>query len=226
MDKKKLLELTKKSFYAVFYTMLFALLISFLCSFIVNDNQLRRILIIEVLITGISSFMYFLFTNNISKYFNSENKEKKDIDLSEVNKLRYNGWMFTTPLMLIALCLVLQSSTNIPINPIMLLTILMLDYIMLIIGFLGEVNVINRFIAMILGFIPFFIIFYLIFSAFMLNTINPFNYLIFGIYFVIWAGYGVSYIFEDKIKNILMNIFDCMSKALVAIILSFSYIPW
>ena len=99
-------------------------------------------------------------------------------------------------------------------------TIIILDYIMLLFGYLGELNIINKWTSMILGFVPFFIIFYLIFNTFMLKSYNPFNYLIFGIYFIIWAGYGVSYIFEEKTKNILMNIFDCLSKAVVAIILS------
>jgi bacteriorhodopsin len=226
MDKQKLLELTKTSFYGVFYFMICALIITLLSSFIVKDPQLQRILVIEILITGISSFMYFLFTNNISKYFNAVHKEGDDIDLTVVDRLRYNGWVFTTPLMLIALCLVLSSSTKVSINPIMMFTILLLNYLMLLLGYLGEVNMMDRLSAMVLGFIPFFVIFYLIFSAFIIKSFNLFNYLIFGIYFIIWAGYGVSYIFEEKSKNILTNIFDAISKGVVAIILSLSYLTW
>jgi hypothetical protein len=57
----------------------------------------------------------------------------------------------------------------------------------------------------------------------MIKSYDFFNYLIFGIYFIIWAGYGVSYIFDEKLKNIAMNIFDCISKAIIAIILSINY---
>ena len=105
-------------------------------------------------------------------------------------------------------------------------TILLLNYIMLMFGYLGEVNVMDRLAAMILGFIPFLLIFYLIFSTFLLKSFNPFNYLLFGIYFVIWAGYGISYIFEEKQKNIATNIFDAISKGVVAIILSLSYLRY
>lgn len=224
MNKLELLELTKNSFYGVFYFMIFALIITIISSILTTNHFHRRILIIEILVTCISSFMYYLFTNNISKYFSSQHKEKEDIDLTVVDKLRYNGWIFTTPLMLIALCLVLQNSTKIPLNPILMFTIIILDYIMLLFGYLGELNIINKLHSMILGFVPFFIIFYLIFNTFMLKSYNPFNYLIFGIYFIIWAGYGVSYIFEEKTKNILTNIFDCISKAIVAIILSVNYL--
>jgi len=224
MNKLELLELTKNSFYGVFYFMIFALIITTISSILTKNPFHRRILIIEILITGISSFMYYLFTNNISKYFTLQHKEKEDIDLTVVDKLRYNGWIFTTPLMLIALCLVLQNSTKIQLKPFLMFTIIILDYIMLLFGYLGELNIINKLPSMILGFVPFFVIFYLIFNTFMLKSYNPFNYLIFGIYFIIWAGYGVSYIFEEKTKNILMNIFDCLSKAVVAIILSVNYL--
>lgn len=226
MDDKQRLELVKKSFYGVYYFMICALIITLFSSFIVNDPQLQRILVIEILITGISSFMYFLFTNNISKYFNTVHKEGEDIDLTVVDRLRYNGWVFTTPLMLIALCMVLSSSTKIAINPVMMFTILLLNYIMLLLGYLGEVNMMDRLSAMVLGFVPFLVIFYLIFSAFIIKSFNLFNYFIFSIYFIIWAGYGVSYIFEEKSKNILTNLFDAISKGVVAIILSLSYLTW
>jgi bacteriorhodopsin len=164
--------------------------------------------------------MYFLFTNNIHQYFGTVQKEGEKIDLTVVDRLRYNGWVFSTPLMLIALCLALSSSTKVPLNPILLFTILILNYIMLLLGYLGEVNMLDRFLAMILGFIPFLLIFYLIFSAFLVNTFNPFNFLIFGMYFIIWAGYGIVYCFEEKEKNIFTNLFDALSKGVVAIILS------
>jgi bacteriorhodopsin len=226
MDDKQILELVKKSFYGVYYFMICAFVITFISAFIVKDFQLQRILVIEILITGISSFMYFLFTSNINQYFSKPHKKGDNIDLTVVDRLRYNGWIFTTPLMLIALCLALSSSTKIPLNPILVFTILILDYIMLLLGYLGEVHMMDRFSAMILGFIPFLVIFYLIFSTFLLNTINPFNFLIFGIYFVIWAGYGIVYWFEEKEKNIFTNLFDAISKGVVAIILSLSYLTW
>jgi bacteriorhodopsin len=226
MDEKQILELVKKSFYGVYYFMLCAFIITFISAFIVKDFQLQRILVIEILITGISCFMYFLFTNNINHYFSTVHKKDEDIDLTVIDRLRYNGWTFTTPLMLIALCLALSSSTKVPLNPILVFTILILDFIMLLLGYLGEVNMMDRFSAMLLGFIPFFVIFYLIFSTFLVNTINPFNFLIFGIYFIIWAGYGIAYWFDEKLKNILTNLFDAISKGVVAIILSLSYLTW
>jgi hypothetical protein len=45
-------------------------------------------------------------------------------------------------------------------------------------------------------------------------------------YFIIWAGYGIVYCFEEKEKNIFTNLFDALSKGVVAIILSLSYLTW
>jgi bacteriorhodopsin len=223
MNNEKLLKITEMSFYSVYYFMIFALIITIISTIIVKDSKIRIILFLEILITGISSFMYYLFINNISKYFDYEKKDK-DIDLSVVDRLRYKGWMFSTPLMLIVLCLYLESSTKVKISFMTILFILFLDYVMLIFGYLGEINIINRLCAMILGFIPFFIIFYIIFTKFIMNKFNLFNYVIFGIYFIIWTGYGVSYMFDEKIKNILTNIFDGIAKGIVAILLSISKI--
>ena len=226
LDEKEKLELMRKSFFGVYYFMIFAFTVTLICCFIVKETSLRRILIIEVLVTGISSFMYYLFTNNIDTYFSTIPEPGRDIDLSVVDRLRYNGWAFSTPLMLIALCLILSTSTKVPINPIMMFTILLLDYIMLLLGYLGEVDMIDHNVAMVLGFIPFFMVFYLIFSTFLTQTINPFNYLIFFIYFIIWAGYGVAYGLDEKIKNIVTNVFDAIAKGVVAILLSFAYISF
>jgi bacteriorhodopsin len=223
MNNEKILKITELSFYSVYYFMIIALIITIISTIIVKDSKIRIILFLEILITGISSFMYYLFINNISKYFDY-NKKDKDIDLSVVDRLRYKGWIFSTPLMLIVLCLYLESSTKVKISFITILFILFLDYVMLIFGYLGEINILNRLCAMILGFIPFFIIFYIIFTKFIMNKFNLFNYLIFGIYFIIWTGYGVSYMFDEKIKNILTNIFDGIAKGIVAILLSLSKI--
>ena len=175
MEEKELLDLTEKTFYGVYYFMLFSLFVTLISTFIVSDSRLRSILVIEVLVTGISSFMYYLFKENISLYFNVSHKNGDTIDLTIIDQLRYKGWAFTTPLMLIALCLFLSYSTKININPFLIITILILDFIMLLLGYLGEIHMMNRIEAMVLGFIPFLVIFYLIFSTFLLKSFDIFN---------------------------------------------------
>jgi bacteriorhodopsin len=222
MDEKvedsNLINITKNSFQWVFYIMITACIVSIVSTLLAKDFSSRRVLFLEILITGVSSVMYYLFIKE------SLNKiEDKDY-LPIIDRLRYNGWGITTPLMLLALCLFLSNSTKIPINGSTLLTIIGLDYVMLLFGYLGELDKLDRLPAMIFGFIPFLIIFYIIFNKFIQGHYNVLNYLLFGIYFVIWTGYGVSYIFEEKIKNIATNFFDFASKALVAFIISFRYL--
>uniref|UniRef100_A0A6C0JJJ5 Bacteriorhodopsin-like protein n=1 Tax=viral metagenome TaxID=1070528 RepID=A0A6C0JJJ5_9ZZZZ len=216
MNQKELLEITENSFFYVFYFELFAFTITLISMSLVDSSESRRILFLELLVTMISSIMYYLFITDISKYFD----KNENPDLTSIDRLRYKGWAFTTPLMLISLCLLLNETTKIALPTFFLFTILVLDYVMLLIGFLGEINVIDRISAMILGFLPFFMIFYLIYSTFLVRKTTGFNYLVFGIYFFVWAGYGVSYLFDEEIKNILMNIFDCISKGVIAILIS------
>lgn len=221
MEESKLLEITKQSYNVVFTIMITACLVSIFSTILVNDNNARRILFTEIIITGVSCVMYYLFIHETSRKINEENVNEA---FHRVDVLRYNGWGITTPLMLIALCLVLSNTTKVPITTSTVLTIIGLDYIMLLFGYLGELGKLDRLTAMILGFLPFFIIFYIIFNKFLIGHYNLFNYLLFGIYFVIWTGYGISYMFEEKLKNILTNIFDLLSKAVVAFIVSYKYL--
>jgi len=216
MNQKELLELTENSFFYVFYFELFAFTITLIAFALVDSSEYRKILFLELLITFISSIMYYLFITDISKHFDSNEKP----DWGYIDRLRYNGWIITTPIMLISLSLLLHQSTKVPLTALFLFTIVVLDYIMLLLGFLGELNVLDRVTAMILGFVPFFIIFYLIYSTFLVGKTTIFNYWIFAIYFIIWTGYGVSYLFDEEIKNILTNIFDCISKGVIAILIS------
>lgn len=221
MEKSKLLEFTKTTYKYVFYIMVTVCLVSILATLSVNNTTARRILFIEIIITGVSSFMYYLFIHETSGKINDENEKEA---FHKVDILRYNGWGITTPLMLIALCLVLSNTTKVPITAASLLTIIGLDYLMLFFGYLGELEKLDKITAMILGFLPFFIIFYMIYDKFLEGHYNLFNYLLFGIYFIIWTGYGVSYMFEEKLKNIATNIFDLIAKAIVAFIISFRYL--
>jgi bacteriorhodopsin len=160
-------------------------------AFIQGNNKL--ILFLEILITGVSSYMYYLFTTIK--------------DLHSISLLRYTGWLITTPIMLVALCL-LSNIYSIPI----LITIIVLDLIMLLFGYLGETKRISRITAS-LGFVPLLSIFYLLY-------INSEVNLIFVIYLLIWSGYGIVYYFDEKIKNICMSLFDAIAKGLVAILIS------
>jgi hypothetical protein len=54
---------------------------------------------------------------------------------------------------------------------------------------------------------------------FLNSKFNLFNYVLYGIYFVVWSIYGIAYMFSEEYKNIVMNILDCIAKCLIGIFL-------
>lgn len=188
-----------QSFYGVFYFMLFAFAVSTF-AFTQVDSTYKPLLFLEMCITGISSFMYYLFTQRLKTH--------------DISLLRYRGWVLTTPLMLIALHVLLQSTIS-------LVYLIGLDWIMLLFGYLGELRILSRITAMIAGFIPFFLLFYALYST---ATFTDFTYGIFWVYFLVWTGYGLCYLFNESTKNTVTNVLDFIAKALVAIAVSVYFI--
>jgi hypothetical protein len=185
-----------QSFYYVFYFMLFAFAVSTF-AFTQVDSTYKPLLFLEMCITGISSFMYYLFTQHL--------KTPHAISL-----LRYRGWVITTPLMLIALHVLLHSTVP-------LVYLLGLDWLMLLFGYLGELRLLSRITAMVAGFIPFFLLFYALYST---ATFTSFTYGIFWVYFLVWTGYGLSYLLNEVTKNAVTNVLDFIAKAMVALAIS------
>jgi len=205
----------KKYFEYSYKFIMFSFVVSFIAFLLAKKDQFRLILFIEILITGISGYMYYLFTQSM-------NKKEGELDLKYIDKLRYNGWSFSTPLMMTVLCLVLSASTNIPLKMRTLASVIGLDYIMLFFGYLGELGNIDRVTATVLGFIPFFAMFYIIFNTFILKY-NLFNYIVFFVYFILWSGYGIAYLLDEYTKNIVTNFLDVTAKGVFAVGISAHY---
>ena len=91
-----------------------------------------------------------------------------------------------------------------------LLPILLLNWLMLLFGYLGEMNVIPIITANILGFIPFLIYFGIIYYNFAKDF--ELGRITFAVFFGLWALYGVAAFFSYNIKNITFNILDLFAK--------------
>jgi glycopeptide antibiotics resistance protein len=99
-----------------------------------------------------------------------------------------------------------------------LLPILLLNWMMLLFGFLGEMNVIPIVTANILGFIPFMIYFGMIYHNFAKDfTIGRITFVVF---FVLWGLYGVAAFLPYGAKNIIFNILDLFAKNFFGIFLA------
>jgi hypothetical protein len=88
---------------------------------------------------------------------------------------------------------------------------------MLGIGYLGEVNHWDKLSTSLLGFMPFFAMFILIFTQFVAPKYRLDNYILFGVFVLVWSLYGIVYLLKEEYKNICLNILDLISKCFVGI---------
>jgi hypothetical protein len=188
-----------------------------------NDLILKEILLLETIVQIIEFSFYIWLIKNFSKI-------KVNVSL-----IRYFDWFITTPTMLFSLiCFFIYqqyktsgistrdlSLKNIFFDNISIIVpILFFNAIMLISGLLGEINIVSKTISTIIGFFALIYSFYLIYSNFIDNI--DINKYLFWFNFILWALYGVAYIFSFKYKNIFYNILDIFSKNLNGLfILSF-----
>lgn len=170
----------------------------------------RHVMNLETAISIIAGYFYTVFIGII-------NDKTSKYDWKDFTALRYLDWSITTPLMLISLCLVTGSATNVPIKLPVICAILGLNYLMLYTGYLGEMGSLSRPVATVAGFVPFVIMFSIVYAVFMSVKNVHSNNILFGTYLVVWSMYGVVYLLDEERKNIATNILDAVSKCIVGI---------
>jgi bacteriorhodopsin len=175
-----------------------------------NEDQiiLNQILLLETIVQFIEFSFYIWLVFNFSKI-------KVNVSL-----IRYLDWFITTPTMLFSIIsfFIYQnvkpeslSLKNIFYDNINILTwIFGLNAFMLILGFLGEIKLIKKYLATILGFFGLIGAYYLIYTNFVGD--NLMNNFLFWFNFILWSLYGIAYMFSFKNKNIFYNILDVFAK--------------
>lgn len=196
------------SFMITYIILLTTATITFIEALRTNSPQIRHIFNLETAISVIAGYFYSIFITKI---------DVDRIDYTEISQMRYIDWSITTPIMLLVLTLVLGQNIKQHVKLLFYALILLLNYSMLAIGYLGEINIIPRLKATILGFIPFFIIYYLIYKTFIKGHNSVANKVIFGIYICLWSLYGVVYMFDEELKNICLNALDLFAKCFVGL---------
>ena len=187
---------------------------------LVNDSKMRNILILECIISSIASCTYYL-TMDIATKTANDIKSKNEINYPVINYFRYIDTAITTPLLIITLILSLNIHANKSITVGNTLGIIILNYIMFYIGYLGDIGTITKIMAMVLGFIPLLVMFFIIYFKYIgSNTINK---MLFGTYFAVFSMFNVSYLFNDINRNICINILDGIIKGLMGILFSAHY---
>ena len=178
-----------------------------------NSPVVRHVLNLETCISIVAGYFYSAFIGKLDEH----DDKKEEIDWQEITKTRYIDWSITTPLMLLALCIVLSNEINTVIHLPAMIGVIALNYMMLYTGYLGETGALERNVAALVGFIPFIAMFGLIYWKYVLPKYDLANRILFLVYLAIWSLYGIVYMFDVATKNIAMNALDLMAKCLIGL---------
>ena len=181
---------------------------------------LKQIMLLEVFTQFIEGLFYIHWLYNFKNIINATPR-------------RYFDWIITTPTMLISLIFYLifleykDNNKSDKLNFFKLfnkefytiITVLLLNWAMLLFGYLGEISVIPLLLGVLLGFIPFLIYYYIIYKKYALLSNDGLKVYIYFLFF--WSLYGVVAVLPYKIKNMCYNILDLFSKNFFGLFLSY-----
>ena len=181
---------------------------------------LKQMMLLEVFVQFIEGSFYIYWFNNFNNVVN-------------ITPSRYFDWVITTPTMLVNLIFYLIFLQKIDDNTSdqlqfvelfkqelnTIIPVLLLNWLMLLFGYLGEISVIPVLLGVSLGFIPFLIYYYIIYNKYALLSEDGFK--IFIYFFIFWSLYGIAAILPYKIKNTFYNILDLFAKNFFGIFLSY-----
>jgi bacteriorhodopsin len=209
------ISLVKNSFYFTYIFLITTGTICFIEAIRNPDPKVRHIMNLETCISVVAGYFYGLFVAKIDK--SEKDKKNEEMPLEEINDNRYTDWAISTPLMLLVLCLVLGMENKHVVNFWNFMLILLFNFLMLGAGYIGEVGTLTKTSANMLGFVFFTLMYGSIWSVYMRNkkTIN--SQVIFWLFVVLWAFYGVFYQTDTLTKIFGYNILDLLSKAFVGI---------
>ena len=202
------IELVKNSFYVSYSFLITTGTICLIEALRTNDPKIRHIMNVETCISIIASIFYGKFIEMV---------KDKDIDYEKINLVRYTDWFLSTPLMLLSLGLVFTYNLKTELKLKQFLIMLLLNFGMILFGFLGEIKKINKKFALTGGFILFAFLFYYIYAQFIKNKKNTQNFIIYMTFLIIWSVYGMVYMQTPELKNIIFNILDTIAKCIIGI---------
>jgi hypothetical protein len=152
--------------------------------------------------------------------------------IKNITPLRYYDWMITTPTMLITFMFYLKFVSNqekdiknesflteLKREWKVILNVILLNWGMLLSGYLGEKNVFSYLATTFVGFVPFLLMFYIIYNNFAVHSNQGRK--IFWYFSGVWAIYGIAALLPYKIKNSMYNILDLFSKNFFGLFLAY-----
>ena len=184
-----------------------------------SQNILKTLLWIELLVQFVEGSFYVGLVLNLNT-------------IKNITPVRYYDWVLTTPSMLFTFSIYLLYIKNreegtldnvtvaslVKENANVLLSIVVLNTMMLAFGYWTELRSFSTTVGTALGFVPFFLMFYLIYDNFARHTTLGIQ--TFWAFSFVWALYGVAALLKYKVKNIMYNILDLFSKNFFGIFLA------
>jgi bacteriorhodopsin len=148
------------------------------------------------------------------------------MNIKKMAARRYIDWVITTPTMLLSTIMFmkyqerkergeleskpLKTMEFIKENKNQILKLFGFNFLMLVFGYLGEVNTISKYIAIPIGFGFFYKAFELIYNNYAATTTigkQLFTFLV-----SVWSLYGVAAIMSPNVKNVSYNLLDIVAK--------------
>ena len=177
-------------------------------------TMLKQMMLLEVIVQCIegSFYIYWFF------HFKA---------ITNITPSRYFDWMITTPTMLVNLIMYLHflGKESLDFVEVLnkewntILTVLVLNWIMLLFGYLGETSRIPVYVGVALGFIPFFFYYYLIYKNY--GLLSKEGQSVFYYFLFFWSLYGVVAVLPYTLKNMCYNILDLFAKNFFGLFLTY-----
>jgi hypothetical protein len=181
---------------------------------------LKQMMLLEIFVQVIEGSFYIYWLYNFKSILN-------------ITPKRYFDWVITTPTMLINLIFYLifleykdnNASDKLSFVKLFntefytIVTVVLLNWAMLLFGYLGETSVIPVLLGVSLGFIPFLIYYYIIYKKYALLSNDGLK--IFVYFFIFWSLYGIVAMLPYKMKNMCYNILDLFSKNFFGLFLTY-----
>ena len=180
---------------------------------------LHDLLLMELIVQVIEFSFYVWMISN----FNT---------IKNITPFRYYDWVLTTPTMLITFMFYLKFLKNqeqniksesflteLKNNWKVVLNVLLLNWGMLLSGYVGEQQLFSHLTTTLVGFVPFLLMFYIIYKNFAIHSEQGRK--IFWYFSGIWAIYGIAAVLPYKIKNSMYNILDLFAKNFFGLFLAY-----
>lgn len=183
-----------------------------------RNNEIKKLLAVENVVNVIELSFYVWMVTNFKT-------------IQNITKYRYYDWALTTPTMLFTYSMYLLINqkkeedeahdlwTLVKNEKYFLAGIFLLNWSMLYYGYMSETGEMETKSAVFLGFIPFILMFYVIYERYAKHTSIGTKTFIF--FTVVWGLYGLAALMSYKVKNVMYNILDLFSKNFFALFLAY-----